>query len=270
MEQLKFRIIEQIVDTKINSSGKKIYAYYSIIKCNDCGHEIKIYKNDHKRMNSCKICNIALYKKDFIGYENNQYKVLDFVEQKGKRLFYSVQCKSCNSIVTMRKDAILNDSRVSCIKCKGNGVKPSIKAPINIYKYYYLHGAKSRNLEWSLSDEQFENLIFGDCNYCNEKPKPIQHLKRYIKVKEVLNVNGIDRVNTHQGYNIENCVSCCSRCNRMKMALTKEEFLDQIVKIYNCFIKSSTTIPEGSTAQANGVGSGENPEKDYDIVCSIQ
>ena len=60
----------------------------------------------------------------------------------------------------MRKDAILNDSRVSCIKCKGNGVKPSIKAPINIYKYYYLHGAKSRNLEWSLSDEQFENLIF--------------------------------------------------------------------------------------------------------------
>lgn len=58
----------------------------------------------------------------------------------------------------------------------------------------------------------------------------------------------------------ENCVSCCWTCNKMKNNFSQKEFLEKINKIY-CNFKSSTTIPQGSTSQANGDGNGENPKK---------
>lgn len=44
----------------------------------------------------------------------------------------------------------------------------------------------------------------------------------------------------------------------MKGTLQKREFLSHVGKIYNFLInKGSTTIPKGSTPQANGDGNGE-------------
>ena len=41
----------------------------------------------------------------------------------------------------------------------------------------------------------------------------------------------------------------------MKNTLSKDIFLNKVSQIYNHSIKSSTTIPKGSTSQANGDGS---------------
>ena len=54
-------------------------------------------------------------------------------------------------------------------------------------------------------------------------------------------------------YYIIECKHCHSQFSR------KKEFLEKINKIY-CNFKSSTTIPNGSTSQANGDGNGENPK----------
>ena len=43
-------------------------------------------------------------------------------------------------------------------------------------------------------------------------------------------------------------------------------FFEKITQIYNHSIKGSTTIPQGSTLQANGNGNGEYPKMDKDIV----
>jgi hypothetical protein len=37
--------------------------------------------------------------------------------------------------------------------------------------------------------------------------------------------NGVDRVNNDFGYSIDNCVSCCKVCNRMKGKKTVAEFV---------------------------------------------
>ena len=44
--------------------------------------------------------------------------------------------------------------------------------------------------------------------------------------------NGIDRKDNNIGYIIENCVSCCGICNRMKMDMSYDDFLNHIRLIY--------------------------------------
>ncbi len=65
--------------------------------------------------------------------------------------------------------------------------------------------------------DKFREIISEECYYCGENNKP----------------RGIDRVNNEIGYLKTNSVSCCKLCNFMKKALTKEEFLTHIEKIYN-------------------------------------
>lgn len=73
----------------------------------------------------------------------------------------------------------------------------------NIYK----KNAKKRNLEFLLTKNQFYNLTAQPCCYCGD----------------LQGHNGIDRVDSSKGYTVDNCVSCCSRCNIMKMDLNKDE-----------------------------------------------
>ena len=44
--------------------------------------------------------------------------------------------------------------------------------------------------------------------------------------------SGIDRVNSHEGYNKNNCVPCCEKCNKAKLAMNKDEFLNWIKMVY--------------------------------------
>lgn len=91
-------------------------------------------------------------------------------------------------------------------------------------------------------------------------------------------MNGIDRIDSTKGYSADNCVPCCSKCNRMKLDHSIEDFKNHISKIYNHFVKGSETIEntstndgsEQSTSQANGGGNGGSPEMENDIVRSIQ
>lgn len=97
-----------------------------------------------------------------------------------------------------------------CKKCQNN----SKENKYNIYK----KGAKSRNIIFNLSKEQFYNLISQPCYYCGEKEK---------------DYNGIDRVNSQQGYEINNCVPCCEYCNKMKLDYTTEFWFLHMKKIIN-------------------------------------
>lgn len=236
MSELQFKVKRHITYTK-TVEGVKKYFYYSEVECITCGYLKQIYKNDIRHMRECKMCNIQKHRTDFIGFENEFYKVINFSHEKRRKLFYTVLCKRCNSIVTMRKDAITDVNKCSCINCKSNGIKPSMKSPLNVYMYYYMHGAKSRNLEWTLESEEFFHLIKQNCFYCGEPPILLQSLKRYVKVKDTVLVNGIDRKDSIKGYTLENCVPCCKICNQMKMSLDNLEFINHALKIVNHSVK---------------------------------
>lgn len=62
-------------------------------------------------------------------------------------------------------------------------------------------------MDFELTKEQFYNLISQPCYYCGDKEKEF---------------NGIDRIDSQKGYIIDNCVTCCEYCNKMKLDYTTE------------------------------------------------
>ena len=126
----------------------------------------------------------------------------------------------------------------------------------------YAKNAKSRNIDFNLTFQEFNQIIVLSCHYCGSEP--IEH-NRWIKIQHKaqpsLKHNGIDRINSNIGYVFTNVVACCSKCNLMKNIFPEEDFLNHVKKIYLHNEKSSTTIPSGSTSQANGDGKRVSPEK---------
>jgi len=98
-----------------------------------------------------------------------------------------------------------------------------------------VRGSGKRNHEFNLNFDEFINIVVKDCYYCGEPPsKPSKKIliNRGHVNEPPFYYNGIDRINSKIGYNIDNCVSCCSFCNYMKHTSTQKEFLTQINKIH--------------------------------------
>ncbi len=137
--------------------------------------------------------------------------------------------------------------------------------------------ATSRHHSFNLTFEEFNNIISKPCHYCGKEPREVSKellIKRGDTHQPTIRYNGINRIDPTVGYQVDNCVPCCPTCNYMKHTLQKEDFLRQIEKIYNFSVnKGSTTIPQGSTSEANADGNGKpltcNDEGE-DIVSFIQ
>lgn len=115
---------------------------------------------------------------------------------------------------------------ISC-GCKNKGIYHGGDMPRGLHSLLikYREGARARNLHFELTDEQATALFAGVCYYCGVPPalKVVRgHPYPY---------NGIDRLDSSQGYVLDNCVSCCKRCNFLKGARALDEFLDQIAAI---------------------------------------
>ena len=83
----------------------------------------------------------------------------------------------------------------------------------------YKYSSKSREYSFELTEKQFNDIVSKKCFYCNRTNK-----------EEVI---GTDRLDNSIGYNLRNCVPCCSYCNYMKNNYSLEEFLEKIEDIVN-------------------------------------
>jgi hypothetical protein len=98
----------------------------------------------------------------------------------------------------------------------------------------YTGKAKKKNLEFSLTKEEFFKLTKENCFYCGTEPK-----NTYVRPRNNGGYlfNGIDRVDNKRGYTLENTVSCCKNCNYAKNILSQEDFFNMIKKIYERHFK---------------------------------
>jgi len=92
----------------------------------------------------------------------------------------------------------------------------------------YKRNAKTRRISFDLSEEEFTVLTKKNCYYCGEKPNNLYHPKGY---NGPYMYNGIDRVDNSVGYILDNCVPCCTICNKMKVKMNVNDFLGQIRKV---------------------------------------
>jgi len=96
---------------------------------------------------------------------------------------------------------------------------------INLQYGVYSRCAGDKNLDFEISQEEFNKIVKEPCHYCN--------------IIQERGFNGIDRLDSNAGYVMENCVSCCKTCNFMKCSLSADVFLKRIEHIltYNNKIK---------------------------------
>ena len=106
---------------------------------------------------------------------------------------------------------------------------PDGKACFNNLYNQYRSGAKIRNLDFNLTKEECHYLFQQNCFYCNALPNNIY--RKSGSAGEYI-YNGIDRIDSKLGYQIDNVVPCCKVCNYAKRDMPISEFLTWIKAVY--------------------------------------
>lgn len=171
----------------------------------------------------------------YLGREYPSFIVINDNERSGR---YWAQCKKFGhefviTATTVAKKSI--DLKLSqCPTCDKNKKltsrtdKYNSNIKMRLYKVYEI-GAIDRGLAFELSYEEFLYLIEQNCVYCGDPPGPRKIGKR--KSQSSILVASLDRVNNDIGYVPGNVVPSCIRDNRMKMAMSPLDFINQAFKI---------------------------------------
>jgi hypothetical protein len=100
----------------------------------------------------------------------------------------------------------------------------------------YRGNAKRKNLSFTATEQEFFALVGRPCAYCGAPPTNVQRYYDYRinrKYEETVLYSRIDRIDNNLGYTAENCAPCCKICNLAKRAMTREQFLEWIKRVYN-------------------------------------
>ena len=208
-----------------------------ICKC-DCGKSIdrtsNYLKDNRTATHSCG-CAVGLKRRVKVepGTVKGKLTVIsdapDKVTPNGDR-HSMLKCKcNCGNEVNIQNAGFRRNKYLSCGKpiCKR---QTSDEDMLTNKKYKdYKHGAKKRNYSFNLSKDKVKELILDNCHYCG--CKPYNTYKNSKEDNTEYKYNGIDRVDNDIGYENYNVVSCCGRCNIMKMTLHKDEFIEHLRKI---------------------------------------
>lgn len=186
--------------------------------------------------------------KDLTGMIFGRLKVISYEgrfptkQDKNHKTFAGWKCQcSCGRTVIKTARALLHDKTKSCgcILKENLSTKKQINLKPNTFleRYYkiYKYQAKHKNHIWDLSFSQFELLVNANCYLCGAEPEP-KSLCRSKKYKVYSNFNGIDRLDSNEGYTPTNCKPCCSVCNIMKTDMSLIKFVSHIKKIYQHII----------------------------------
>lgn len=146
----------------------------------------------------------------------------------------------CGSITSVRADRLAGNTTRSCgcllreagkaklKKLHARGGRCNPMAAKNRVKRYYLTGVRRRGLVFNLTDEQFYSILVKNCYYCGDVPQQVSSTKG----GSLFVHSGIDRLDSSEGYTMENSVPCCYPCNLMKLNMSYNDFITRIVKIH--------------------------------------
>lgn len=122
------------------------------------------------------------------------------------------------------KEAITNGQPKTLISRWKNHKKDYIEQLFSRYK----KGADDRDLEFTLTYNEFKELVLDCCHYCGRIPVIGTINYNYYKM-----YNGVDRKDSNLGYTTTNCVTCCKMCNWMKRSYSYQDFIRQCTEVAN-------------------------------------
>lgn len=172
------------------------------------------------------------------GDKFNKLTVLKYKNKDSRgRKIYLFKC-DCGNKISVIGSAVKGQNTKSC-GCITKELAKKRMLPDNmgvknqIILGYKRH-AKDRNIDFSLSYDEVDNIINKNCFYCGDKPNNIKITKN---CKDGYPYNGIDRLDSNKGYIKENCVPCCKKCNIAKHNYSVKEFINWISNAYKHIVK---------------------------------
>lgn len=141
-----------------------------------------------------------------------------------------IVCPSCNQIRTTRSHD-KKDKRCKPCYSAAQRLAPNMDSTYKVLVASVKSGARKRNIEYSLSFEQFKDIVQDNCFWCNASP-PLKMPKGERMPTLPAPANGIDRLDNSIGYVYANCVASCQMCNVAKNNHSEKEFLSWVQRLY--------------------------------------
>lgn len=168
---------------------------------------------------------------DLSGKKFGRWTVLNKYEVRkrlnGKRTTYWLCRCECGTEKFVIAGQLTYGSSTKCKRCprmKARGISSR-----NTVFSEYKKAASERGYPWFLSDADFDVLTAQNCFYCAAPPSNTNNSG----CNGSFTYTGIDRMDNSRGYEIDNVVPCCRRCNRAKDVMSQEDFLSWAERVVN-------------------------------------
>lgn len=227
----------------IEVSGKnKQGRLLCLCKC-DCGREKIVALSDLRRghIKSCGCLHTILEK------TGTRYGHLVIIKRapkrRGRQIYWWCKCDCGNKVAV--PGYVLREGITKSCGCSKRLPKGE-RGFIRIFRQIKRQ-AKKKNRECCLSKKEAKELIDGHCFYCGALPSNTSRNPH--NPDEYYIYNGIDRVDSSEGYTSKNTVLCCIDCNMAKSAKTIPEFLDwfkRVIKHNNWDVKNIDNISKSN------------------------
>jgi hypothetical protein len=205
---------------------------YAFKSCQECLQKERDRDNAKRSAVSCEVvdgmkqCSVCCKSKscaDYVGSDNKETKTCsqcrdEFKKQNEKRDKEHV--RELDRINSKKPERV-------AAKRTWTDANPEIVALKNLN-----HRNRSYAGSINLTKVQFDSITKHPCYYCG--------------IMQDKGFNGIDRMDSIKGYEIDNCVSCCTECNMMKGAVDNITFIQRVEHIltHNSMIKNGNKYPD--------------------------
>lgn len=93
----------------------------------------------------------------------------------------------------------------------------------------YRRNARLRRHDFSLTADEFRQLVTSNCHYCGIPPQ--NDVSAGSSTNGSFRCGGVDRLYNDRGYTLENCRSCCTECNMAKGSMGPERWSCWLTRI---------------------------------------
>lgn len=168
------------------------------------------------------------------GSKYNRLTVIRFTHKdKRFRRYYLFKC-DCGVEKIIHGTAVTSGNTKSC-GCYGKESRrkellPDNRGVINQIILQYKRHARNRNIDWHLTYSDVKQIISQPCHYCGAVNSNHKVTKNCM---DGFDHNGIDRVDSQNGYFIDNVVPACKTCNYAKSDTDYRDFILWLQKASN-------------------------------------